>query len=330
MDRERRFENLDPLITVILPVYKVEAYLPRCMDGVLAQTYRNLEILLVDDGSPDRCPAICDGYAAADERVRVIHQENAGLSGARNAGIDAAAGEYLIFIDSDDYVTEDFVERLYQALADTGSDLSMCKWKYVKGEAVPDEEHDTGHVTTYSGREMMGNLYIHDGAYYVVAWNKLYKRSLFEGLRFPAGRIHEDEATTYKIYDRIEKAAVVDACLYGYFIGNDSITRGQFSRKRLDWAWAVRERLTFLEERKDKYWDILPAAWKALADGCIDLYFKCVRYLPDSREDQELLRSYVREALTGSRPYGGLPARTAAGYRLFLMMPGLYRRLMKY
>ena len=325
-----RTAQREPLVSVILPVYGVEAYLERCVDGVLAQTYRNLEVILVDDESPDRCPAICDAYAAADPRVRVIHQKNAGLSGARNTGIDAARGEYLAFIDSDDYVTHDFIARLYQALEETGSDLAMCKWKYVKGGPVPDEEHDTGAVTAYSGREMMANLYIPDGAYYVVAWNKLYKRELFQGLRFPLGRIHEDEATTYRVYDRIGKAAVVDACLYGYFVGNDSITRGKFSRKRLDWAWAVRERLTFLEERKDKYAQVLPAAWKALADGCIALYFKCVRELPDSGEEQELLRGYVREALEKSRAFGGLSARTAAGYRLFLAWPGMYRRLLGY
>ena len=115
------------LISVIIPVYNVEEYLCRCVDSVLDQTYRNTEILLVDDGSPDNCPAICDEYARQDARVRVLHQENKGLSGARNAGIDVAKGQWLAFVDSDDYLAPDFLERLLEACERTGSDLSVCR-----------------------------------------------------------------------------------------------------------------------------------------------------------------------------------------------------------
>ncbi len=320
---------MEALISVIIPVYNVENYLRRCVDAVLNQTYRSLEVILVDDGSPDTCGTICDAYAREDQRVVVIHQKNAGLSGARNAGIEAARGEYLVFVDSDDYVTEDFIARLYGALVSTGSDLAQCKWKYVKGESIPDPERDTGRVDTFAKTEMMENLYIPDGAYYVVAWNKLYKKELFKGIRYPLGRIHEDEATTYKIYDRISRAAVIDACMYGYFTGNDSITRGKFSRKRLDWAWAVHERILFFEANP-QYGQVMPAALKAFADGCIDLYFKCVRYLPDSEKEQRQMRDYVRESLDRCGACGGFPARTALGYRLFLLLPGLYRRLLGY
>lgn len=219
-------KSMEALISVIIPIYNVETYLKRCVDGILGQTYRNLEVILVDDESPDGCGAICDAYAEKDARVVVIHQKNAGLSGARNAGIDIARGDYLVFVDSDDYVTEDFIVRLYEALVSTGSDLAQCKWNYVRGGAIPDPERDTGETVVFTKAEMMANLYIPDGAYYVVAWNKLYKKELFDGIRYPLGRIHEDEATTYKIYDRITKAAMIDACMYGYFIGNDSITRG--------------------------------------------------------------------------------------------------------
>lgn len=320
---------METLISVIIPVYNVEKYLKRCVDGILGQTYRNLEIILVDDESPDGCGALCDAYARQDERVRVIHQKNAGLSGARNAGIDISRGDYLVFVDSDDYVTDDFIARLYEALISTGSDLAQCKWKYVKGGAVPDPEKDTGKVECFTGTEMMANLYIPDGAYFVVAWNKLYKRELFDGIRYPLGRIHEDEATTYKIYDRISRAAVVDSCMYGYFTGNDSITRGKFSRKRLDWAWAVHERILFFEAHP-RYEAVMPAALKAFADGCIDLYFKCVRFLPDSRAEQRQMREYVRESrggasLTEAFP-DGQPWATACSWRC----PGVYRRLLGY
>ena len=125
------------LISVIIPVYKVEKYLCRCVDSVLEQTYTNMEIILVDDGSPDNCPVMCDEYARQDSRVKVIHQENAGLSGARNAGIDMAQGQWLAFVDSDDYLAADFLERLYQACVDTGSSLSVCRWEYVRGVYRP-------------------------------------------------------------------------------------------------------------------------------------------------------------------------------------------------
>ena len=135
---ENREENEKSLISVIIPVYRVEQYLRRCVDSVLAQTYSRIQVILVDDGSPDDCPAICDAYAAKDDRVQVIHQENAGLSGARNAGIEAAEGQYLAFVDSDDYLAPEFLECLYRACVDTGSDLSVCRWEYVKGEPVPE------------------------------------------------------------------------------------------------------------------------------------------------------------------------------------------------
>ena len=118
---------MKPLISVIVPVYRVEEFLPRCVDSLRAQTYENLEIILVDDGSPDHCPEICEKYAARDVRIRVIHQENRGLSGARNAGIDAAAGEYLAFVDSDDYVTEDFIESLYTLAEETGCPIAQVQ-----------------------------------------------------------------------------------------------------------------------------------------------------------------------------------------------------------
>ena len=320
---------INVLISVIIPIYNVEKYLRRCVDGILSQTYRNLEVILVDDESPDGCGAICDEYAAKDDRVVVIHQKNKGLSGARNAGIDMAKGEYLAFVDSDDYVTDDFILRLYEAVATTGSDMAQCKWKYVTGEAVPDPLNDTGRIDVFTGAQMMSNLYIHDGAYFVVAWNKLYHRSLFDGIRYPEGRIHEDEATTYRIFDRVKRAAVIDACMYGYFTGNDSITRGNFTKKRLDWAWAVHERILFLESHS-QYEQMLPAALKAFADGCIDLYFKCVRFLPDSKKEQQEMRDYVKESLKRCARFGGFSSRTAYGYRLFLLAPGIYRRLLNY
>ena len=311
------------LISVIIPVYKVEKYLCRCVDSVLAQTYTNMEIILVDDGSPDNCPVMCDEYARQDSRVKVIHQENAGLSGARNAGIDMAQGQWLAFVDSDDYLAADFLEQLYQACVDTGSDMSVCRWEYVRGEAIP--EHGTGEIRVYTGREMLANLYVPDGAYFVVAWNKLYRKELFEDIRYPLGRIHEDEATTYRIYDKVKKAAYVDRSLYGYFVTPVSITRG-FNPKRMDWVTAVAERIDFFEEKG--YTELMVPGLQALADGSIDIWFGLRDQLPGSEKQQEEIRTLIREGLRRVKKYGKFPLRTEIGYRLFLTWPGLYRRLL--
>ena len=311
------------LISVIIPVYKVEKYLCRCVDSVLEQTYTNMEIILVDDGSPDNCPVMCDEYARQDSRVKVIHQENAGLSGARNAGIDMAQGQWLAFVDSDDYLAADFLERLYQACVDTGSSLSVCRWEYVRGETIP--EHGTGETRVYTGREMLANLYVPDGAYFVVAWNKLYRKELFEDIRYPLGRIHEDEATTYRIYDKVKKAAYVDRSLYGYFVTPVSITRG-FNPKRMDWVTAVAERLDFFEQKG--FSELMVPGLQALADGSIDIWFGLRDQLPGSEKQQEEIRTLIREGLRRVKKYGKFPLRTEIGYRLFLTWPGLYRKLL--
>ena len=311
------------LISVIIPVYKVEKYLCRCVDSVLEQTYTNMEIILVDDGSPDNCPVMCDEYARQDSRVKVIHQENAGLSGARNAGIDMAQGQWLAFVDSDDYLAADFLGRLYQACVNTGSSLSVCRWEYVRGETIP--EHGTGETRVYTGREMLANLYVPDGAYFVVAWNKLYRKELFEDIRYPLGRIHEDEATTYRIYDKVKKAAYVDRSLYGYFVTPVSITRG-FNPKRMDWVTAVAERLDFFEQKG--YTELMVPGLQALADGSIDIWFGLRDQLPGSEKQQEEIRTLIREGLRRVKKYGKFPLRTEIGYRLFLTWPGLYRKLL--
>lgn len=282
-----------------------------------------MEIILVDDGSPDNCPVMCDEYARQDSRVKVIHQENAGLSGARNAGIDMAQGQWLAFVDSDDYLAADFLERLYQACVDTGSSLSVCRWEYVRGETIP--EHGTGETRVYTGREMLANLYVPDGAYFVVAWNKLYRKELFEDIRYPLGRIHEDEATTYRIYDKVKKAAYVDRSLYGYFVTPVSITRG-FNPKRMDWVTAVAERLDFFEQKG--YTELMVPGLQALADGSIDIWFGLRDQLPGSEKQQEEIRTLIREGLRRVKKYGKFPLRTEIGYRLFLTWPGLYRKLL--
>lgn len=313
-------------ISVIVPIYNVENYMRRCVDSILNQSYSNLEIILVDDESPDNCPLICEEYKQSDNKIKVIHQKNAGLSGARNAGINIASGEYLAFVDSDDYLAVDFIESLYQAIVATNSDIAMCKYEYVKGDTMT-QCHKSGECTLYSGIEMIENMYSPDGAFFVVAWNKLYKRELFEHIRYPQGRIHEDEATTHQLYYKAQKAVFVNRYLYGYFVGGESITRKKFNRNRLDWAWSVEQRLSFFEDKDLS--NIMSTAIRAYADGVIDLYFQCKEGLENSQREQKELKIKIKKAMRYVKKYGDFPLRTKVGYTLFLFMPSLYRKVLK-
>lgn len=319
-----------PLISVIVPVYRVEKYLERCVKSILSQTYKNLEVILVDDGSPDQCPAICDACAEKDARVKVIHQENKGLSGARNAGIDAASGEYLAFVDSDDYVSPHFIEELYQLLQDTGCAIGQCRFSYVKGDGLV-EEGDSAFCI-YRGESLMEQLYGPEekATCFVVAWNKLYRAELFKetGIRYPEGRIHEDEATTYRLFHEAKKLAFLDRALYGYYTENGGSITSVFSAKRLQWLTAHEERIAFL--KKNGYEKLLPAAYRKLCDACITFYFRCTEQVKDAEELKKELRKRLETyRANGAAWIAALPLKTRMGYELFSMSPGLYAKMLQ-
>ena len=319
-----------PLISVIVPVYRVEEYLERCVKSILSQTYKNLEVILVDDGSPDQCPAICDACAEKDVRVKVIHQENKGLSGARNAGIDAASGEYLAFVDSDDYVSPHFIEELYQLLQDTDCAIGQCRFSYVKGDGLV-EEGDSAFCI-YRGESLMEQLYGPEekATCFVVAWNKLYRAELFKetGIRYPEGRIHEDEATTYRLFHEAKKLAFLDRALYGYYTENGGSITSVFSAKRLQWLTAHEERIAFF--KKNGYEKLLPAAYRKLCDACITFYFRCTEQVKDAEELKKELRKRLETyRANGAAWIAALPLKTRMGYELFSMSPGLYAKMLQ-
>lgn len=281
---------MDHCVSVIVPIYMVEPYLKRAVDSIRNQTYQNLEIILVDDGSKDQCGRICDDYAKADNRIVVIHKANGGLSDARNAGLDAARGDFIMFVDSDDYIAPDCVETLLKFLTEHDADVSMCSYavtdsvdydesifvvgnnnekdeKQSKKSKVKsdtqkfDRQKSDGHeydgsVEICDRRKLLSNLYDanhRDATYFIVSWNKIYKASLWDGIRFPKGRIHEDEATTYKIYDRAKKGVYLHKPLYGYFTAPGSITRAKFNIKRLQWMDALDDRIAYFDNKLAEY-----------------------------------------------------------------------------
>lgn len=326
-------------VSVIVPIYKVEAYLKRAVASICRQTYENLEIILVEDGSPDRCGELCEELAKEDNRIKVIHKENGGLSDARNAGLDVATGKYIAFVDSDDYIAVDFVEKLVTALEENAADVAMCSYAVTTSLELDDEifnskgtangiESRTKSETeseTKSGieicdtRELLLNMYDakhQDATYFIVSWNKIYKASLWKDIRFPKGKIHEDEATTYKIYDKAGKGVYLHEPLYGYFSAPESITRAKFNLKRLDWMDALTDRIAFFEEKGEE--ELAACARKARADAAIHYYYPLKEELPECREERRQLKHYVLEE-AGSLNIGRL------GYLIFLISAPLYR-----
>ena len=240
-----------PQISVIVPVYKVEQYLPACVDSILAQTFTDFELILVDDGSPDGCGAMCDAYAEKDPRIKVIHQKNGGLSAARNAGMDVAVGANMSFIDSDDYVAPDYLELLFRNAERSGAEIAVCRTRiFPDGQdpaAVLSAEEPT--CTPLTGREAAILLYQGDGAVPVNAWGKLYRTELIADLRFPVGKLHEDQAFVPIACYRADTVACLQAGLYFYRDRPNSITTGTFSLKRYDDIWAIDQCLSFFKEK---------------------------------------------------------------------------------
>lgn len=207
-----------PLISVIVPVYKVEAYLDRCVQSIVKQSYQNLEILLINDGSPDNCGRMCDAWAIEDERIRVVHKANGGLSDARNAGIRACSGEYVIFVDSDDYIAPYMAERLLRAAQEYDAKLAVCRVCCIDDQGNPTGEADSLHMPGkyISAEQLLPLFYQSAGQFYVVAWNKLYHRSLLRDDFFPVGKWHEDEFVAAPLVWAAKQIALVDYLGYYY------------------------------------------------------------------------------------------------------------------
>ena len=235
------------LISVIVPIYNVEKYLNRCVDSIINQTYKNLEIILVDDGSPDNCGKICDEYAKKDKRIKVIHKKNGGLSDARNAGIDLAKGKYIGFVDSDDYIEKDMYSYLYNLVLENNAQISICNWYEVNENERIDKNIKFNDFTI--GKDRAIEMLIQDKIIKNYAWNKLYDISLFKkyDIRYPYGRKMEDVGTTYKLFYYSKKIAIGNKPEYNYIIRSNSIMNSKNFQFYVDYYEIMYERYNFLE-----------------------------------------------------------------------------------
>lgn len=234
-----------PQISLIIPVYKVERQLNRCIQSIVNQTYSNLQIILVDDGSPDCCPQLCDEWSEHDSRIRVIHQKNAGLSAARNAGIDVACGEYIAFVDSDDFVEPDYIEVLYETLTSANADFSCCGLFNENEQLEPLSEQVEMDNDVFDTSVMISDPMFYKWQY-VVAWNKLYKREIWDTLRYPVGRVHEDEFVYHQLLLKSTKVACTSEKLYHYVRRADSIMGEESSGAAADKTLAMLDRMDSL------------------------------------------------------------------------------------
>ena len=316
-------EKKGPLISVIVPVYNVEKYLPKCLDSLLAQTWKNLEIIVVDDGSPDNSWDIMQEYARRDSRVRLIRQKNSGLSAARNAGIDAARGEWLGFLDSDDYVAPEMYERLYCAAAEQEAQMAVCSFVYVTldGKPIPCASPITKDEVL-TGIQMMERLAEPQNWYYITAWNRLYQRKLFDTVRFPVGKFHEDEYTAHRFYWQCERVAVVKDAMYYYVQRDDSIMHTESVRKQVDGIQGMLERADFALEHE---------VYGLAFTSCNGALGRIVSVKGGSEEERQMLKQVREQA---DRVVDRL--LRVSGYRtekakvmLFRLSPGLYRAALK-
>lgn len=235
------------MISVIVPIYKVEKYLKRCVNSLLAQSYSDFELILVDDGSPDNCGNICEEYAAKDKRIRVIHKENGGLSDARNVGLGIAKGEYIAFVDSDDWVATNYLETLLKVIELTDSDICECEVLKTTGEIEKYKKSDEQY-TSYSSEKAL-ELLICDKILHQYVWNKLYKRSCLKGIPFAVGKINEDEFWTYQVFGNARRITKISNVLYYYFQRGSSIMGNHYNLKRLDALEAKSLRQQYIEEK---------------------------------------------------------------------------------
>lgn len=273
-----------PLISVIVPVYKVEAYLDRCVQSIVDQTYHNLEIILVDDGSPDNCGSMCDAWAAKDRRIKVIHKKNGGLSDARNAGIEIASGTFMGFIDSDDYIAPEMYQLLYDRIIADRSDISACGVDMVWENGIPSRPLTRTGQCVLNREEAMEAI-INESWLKQPVWYKLYKSDLIREIAFPTGKYHEDVFWSWQAVANAQKVSVIDTPCYFYLQRSSSIMGERYSLRRLDAIEAKRERLEFLEK---EYPQLANLGRKDLLFSCMYHGQLAMRHLEKEQKKQAL------------------------------------------
>lgn len=279
------------LISIIVPVYNVENYIEECIKSIINQTYKNIEIIVINDGSTDRSGIICSIYADKDKRIKLINTKNNGVAKARNIGIKSATGKYITFVDSDDYVSEKYIEILYNILKKTESQISQCGAIKInsKNQVIKKLNYRKGEVKT--GKEMLmdyNSMHIIENA---ILWNKMYEKKLFDEILFPDGRIHEDEFVTYKIIYKAKKVAIVNNELYVYRKRKNSIMEQKYNLRRLDKIIALEEKKEFFKSKNEN--ELYLISLKQYLEELRVSYIKVKKHISNNKEIcNDILKRY--------------------------------------
>lgn len=287
-------------ISVIVAVYKMPEYLPRCIEGILGQTFRDIELILVDDGSPDNCGEICDGYAAKDPRVHVIHKQNAGVCAARNTGLnwvyDHSDSQWIFFHDNDDWIHPETLERMLSAAQAMKTDLCICGYQETAG-ADPEIRAEDLKPVSWTPKAFFMEHHVNA----TVCWGKLYSRALFDGKRYPEGKYIEDEFLTYRLLFACDRLAVIPAPLYAYFVNSAGISKKPWIPKRLD-AWeAFDQQLVFFREMGDR--DLIRYRMRKYLENAVG-YYDAALAAPNASELKPVLqkmKKHIRYLIRESR-----------------------------
>ncbi len=286
-------DKMNDKISIIVPIYKVEKYLDKCVESLVNQTYTNLEIILVDDGSPDNCPEMCDKWAEKDSRIKVIHKPNGGLSDARNAGMKVVKGEYVAFIDSDDYVAVEFIERLYFIMQSEQSDIVECEvLKFAENEN-PQHSYTDCKVESFCTEKGLSLLMAEKGFHQHV-WNKLYKSEIVLSVEFAKGKLNEDEFWTYQIFGKAKKVTKVDVPMYFYLQRRGSIMGTSYNIRRLDALEAKAQRQKYIEEN---FPELTIQAKIDLFSSCVFACQSVMKYMSgdDKKKAKDIILTYAKK-----------------------------------
>lgn len=321
----------EKLVSVIVAVYNIEEYLPRCIDSILAQTYRKLEIILVDDGSLDGSGDICDDYAGKDERIMVIHKENGGLSDARNAGLDRASGEYIGFVDGDDWIDADMYRAMYCACEREKAQVAACRYKQITKSGVIDAS--AGNSVSLSKADALEVYICGDDRYliYNSVWSKLFAKELIAGMRFPVGKNSEDIMFTTKAFCKMERLVYLDKAYYNYVLDREGSIMNEKAGER-----RIKDEIPFWREQIAYIRD---AGMPELSDkAAYHFYRRLLFYYIDFMENKQT-RVFAREIAGQLRADKGIIRRiyrkdyVAFGdkvrMKLVLAWPGMYYRVVK-
>lgn len=294
------------LISIIVPIYQVEKYLDRCIESIVQQTYKNLEIILVDDGSTDSSPFICDAWCEKDPRIKVIHKENGGLSDARNAGLNVANGMFIGFVDSDDWIHNEMYQHLHEKIMEDKADIAACGIKLVFEDGSPSKmltkSGDYLLNTNDALRALMEETLLKDPVV-----NKLYRKSVIQDTLFPVGKVHEDVFWSFRIIGAANSVSIIDAPYYYYYQRNGSIMGTSYSLRRLD---SLEARAQCVEYISKKYSNLILISKRVLLFSCMYSMQMCLKHLTE--EDMMIARNKIVKIVNDHRPYKrekGLPIK---------------------